>query len=342
MEDENRKVANEELMQISRQDIAIKDFKSVFYQLTAKPDSMTKVFQKDAVIELDDIRLLNERIVEKLKSHYNDAGFLITVHVKFSNGKIKTFSSWDAFDEHKWYESESINKIVISWEFNALLPQYTVPQKHTLTVKMSNSMRPEEMLNIIFTGNIEELEELDKNFFPVVARVDFIDRVLGDELLNIVSDWIKGLRDSRVEKSKSILFLKKNKAKLSSSLNFLTYMVMIVSSVILVDKYIETLGIITVSEMTSLQLISVINVIFVCAGVWIFAKRLVTAITDRIYELLNNYGDSCLFNITKGDVNRQDKMQKKEKHNRLSITINLTGTIILNILCSVIANKLFG
>ena len=341
MGDENKQAADKELMKVGYQELALKDFKSVFYQLTAKPDSMTKVFQKDAVIDLEDIGLLNERIVEKLTSHYNDAGFLIAVHVKFSNGKIKTFSSWDAFNEHKWYESESINKIVISWEFNAILPQYTVPQRHTLTVKMSNSMRPEEMLNIIFTGNIEDLEELDKNFFPVVARVDFIDRVLGDELLNIVSDWIKGLKDSYVEKSKIILNLKKNKGKIASFLNFASYIVIMISSVVWLDNYIQTLGITVLSEITSIQLTHVMNAVFLCAGIWILAKRIVTIITDRIYELLNNYGDSCLFNITKGDTNRQRRMQKREKNNRFSIAINLIGTIILNILCSVAANKFF-
>ena len=332
---------DEELITVDKQEIAVKEFKSVFYQLTAKPDSMTRVFTKDTSIEIDDIRLLNDRVVEKLQSHYKDAGFLISVHVKFSNGKIKTFSSWNAFDAHKWYESESINKIVISWEFNAMLPQYEVPQKHTLTVKMSNSMRPEEMLNIIFTGNIQELEELDRNFFPVVARVDFIDRVLGDELLNLVSDWIKGLKESTIEKSKIILFLKRNKGKISTILNFITYIIIACSSVILTDKYIRSLEITTVNSMTIDQMICLINSIFICSGVWILSKRLVRIVTDRIYDLLKEYGDSCLFNITKGDINRQNKMRKREKNNRISIAINLIGTMALNILCSVIANKAF-
>lgn len=333
--------ADENLIAVSEQELMVKDFKSVFYQLTAKPDSMTRVFTKDTSIELDDIKSLNDRVVEKLQAHYNDAGFLISVHVKFSSGKAKEFSSWSAFEAHQWYEGESINKIVISWEFNAMLPQYRVPQKHTLTVKMSNSMRPEEMLNIIFTGNIQELEELDRNFFPIVARVDFIDRLLGDELLNIVSEWVKGLKEAVVEKSKIILFLKKNKGKISTLLNFGTYIILATSSVVITNKYIRTLDITVVNSMTVDQMLCLINSIFVCAGVWILSKRFIRAVTDRIFNLLNEYGDNCLFNITKGDVNRQNKMRKREKNNRISIAINLIGTIALNILCSVIANKIF-
>lgn len=341
MGDEVQQDTNESLIEFNHQNLSTKDFRAVFYQMTAKPDSMTKVFPKDIAIELSDIHLLNDRICEKLSSHYNNAGFLITVDVKFSNAKTKSFSTWEAFDSHKWFESESINKIVVTWEFNAMLPQYPVPQKHTLTVKMSNSMRPEEMLNIIFTGNIEDLEELDKNFFPVVARVDFIDRVLGDELLNIVSDWIKGLKNSWIEKSKTILYFKKNKGKISSFLNILSYIIIIISSVVLTGNYIRTLKITTIGEMTPTQLICIMNAIFICAGTWILAKKFISIITDRIYQLLSDYGDNCLFNITKGDRNRQDRISKKEKYNRISIIFNLITTILLNVICGIIANNLF-
>ncbi|MEZ3506842.1 MAG: hypothetical protein K1W10_07870, partial [Lachnospiraceae bacterium] len=56
--------------------------------------------------------------------------------------------------------------------------------------KISNGLRPEEMLNLIFSGKIEDFEEIETNTFPVAARVDFIEPILGDELLNIVSEWI--------------------------------------------------------------------------------------------------------------------------------------------------------
>ena len=140
---------DENLLKVGSDEIAIKDFKSVFYQLTAKPDTTTRVFSRDVLVELEDIFLLNDRIIEKLRS-YPEAGFLINVVVKFTNGKNKSFASWRAFSEHRWYESEAISNLVITWEFNAVLAQYKIPQKHTLTVKISNSMRPEELLSIIF------------------------------------------------------------------------------------------------------------------------------------------------------------------------------------------------
>ena len=69
---------------------------------------------------------------------------------------------------------------------------------------------------------MEELDDLDKDIFPVVARVDFIDRILGDELLNIIAEWSKSLRDSSIRRSPFILLMKKNKAKILTFLNFFT------------------------------------------------------------------------------------------------------------------------
>ena len=56
--------------------------------MNAKPDSKTKLFTKDVCINLDDIFNLNYLITDKFKSHYNNAGFIINVHVAFNNKNL--------------------------------------------------------------------------------------------------------------------------------------------------------------------------------------------------------------------------------------------------------------
>lgn len=292
------------------------------------------------MVELEDIFLLNDRIIEKLRS-YPEAGFLINVVVKFTNGKNKSFASWRAFSEHRWYESEAISNLVITWEFNAVLAQYKIPQKHTLTVKISNSMRPEELLSIIFSGNMEELDDLDKDFFPVVARVDFIDRILGDELLNIVAEWSKSLRDSSIERSPFILLMKKNKAKILTFLNFFTNILIMVASIVVINRYISTLEIVTLGEMSCNQMLAVINSMFICGAIWIFAQKFVSVLTDKIFEKLREYGQTCIFNITKGDKNRQQSLQKREKSSKIAVIANVSFTIFIDIISTVITTVLF-
>jgi hypothetical protein len=76
--------------------------------------------------------------------------------------------------------------------------------------------------------------------------------------------------------------------------------------------------------------------------VWVFAKNIVRTLTDRIYDKLRNYGECHLFEITKGDTNRQDELKEIERNNKASILANLLGTALLNIICSVVASKLFN
>ena len=333
-------MSDETLLSVSSEEITTKEIRSMFYAMTAKQDCTTRVFKKDSTIELRDIYELNERVTEKLRM-YHEAGFVVTANVKFLNGKHKSFSGWKAFQEHQWYESEAINNITITWEFNAILPQFSIPQKHTLTVKMTNSMRPEEMINIIFTGNLQTMEEFDANFFPIVARVDFIDRVLGDELLNIVSAWVEGLSESAIKKSKLITNLKRHKGKLASILNIITNLVVMISSVVLLNNYIKSLEITTVGGIIDTQLRNIVSAVFICAGAWILSRRLISKLSNKVFELLREYGDTWMFKITKGDENHITRMNKQEQMNKVGILFNILGTIVLNIVCGIIAEKLF-
>lgn len=326
-----------QLLKRNPEEMSLTEYRAAFYQLIAKPDSITKVFNRAAVIDIQDIYELNERICTKL-GRYKEAGFIIQVRVKFSDGKTKTFPDWKSFSSHSWFEPESINNIILIWEFNAVFPDLKIPERHTLMVKLSNGLRPEEMLNLVFTGKIEEIAEMDNNLFPIVARVDFVDRVLGDELLDIVGKWVKSLQESTVQKSKFMLFLKKNKGKVSSLFNWLTNIVVMWCSVWCVGKWILSLGFDNLSVITKEQTVGIIYAVFICAAIWTFSKRIIGTITDFLFEKLREYGESALFNITKGDRNKQERIRREEKASRIVIVGNILVTTTINILCGIIVN----
>lgn len=336
-EDNNRDV---DLLKQAPDEMRIKEHRAAFYQLLAKSDSVTKVYNKTAVIDINDIYELNERITEKLRQ-YNQAGFIIQTNVKFSDGKTKTFPDWISLCEHKWYESESIVNMTITWEFNAIFPDMQVPQRHTLMVKLSNGLKPEEMINLLFTGKIEEIEELDQNLFPIVARVDFVERILADELLNIVGEWIKTLRDSPVKKSSVMLFLKRHKGKICSLLNWVTNIVVMFTSVCITGHFINSLKFDAIIELTKEQIVAIVYIVFGCAAVWIFGKKIIGGITDYLFEKLREYGENALFDITKGDHNKQARMKARESVSRLAVLGNLVVTIVINILCGIAVNVWF-
>lgn len=332
-------MADEQLLKTNPRETALTNNRAAFYRLLARPDSITKVFNKTAVIDMQDIRELNQRVNEKL-NHYQEAGYLIQTNVKFADGKTRSFPDWTSLDSHDWYEPEPINNMVITWNFNAVFPGREEPQMHTLMVKLSNGLRPEEMLNLVFTGKIEDIQEMDNNLFPIVTRVDFVDRVLADELLFLVEEWVKTLRESEVQKTPLMLLLQKNKAKVASFMSWFTNIVIMCTSVIITGNYIIKLSFKTVGDITSVDLIKIIYALFICSAAWIFGKKLVGRLTDTLFEKLRLYGENALFNITKGDKNRQDRIIRKEKQSKKAIVWNLVVTIGINILCGLIVNCL--
>lgn len=314
--------------------------KSYFYQNVAKRDSTSRVYDRDVVIGLDDIYELNGRIIEKL-SKYNEEGFIVNVSIQYSNRKFQNFGSWDAFERHQWIESEPINSIIISWEFNAVFKDDSYPLRHTLLLKLSNRMRPEEILNVIFSGNVENLEEIDKNFFPIVASVDFVDRVFADELLYIVSEWVKGLSDSEIQQSSMMMKLKRYKNFFASIIKWVTYIVIVVTSSVVYIRFIDTLKFSALQEIDKIMIEKIIIATFILCGSWISAQKICNIIYEKIYDILQEYGGNYLFNITKGDKKNQEKLRKISSKTRKRFLINILGTLVLNIICTIIANILF-
>lgn len=130
-----------------------------------------------------------------------------------------------------------------------------------------------------------------------MARVDFVDRVLGDELLNIVEEWVKGLKESTVQKSNAMMFLKRHKAKFATLSNLITNIVFMISSVLLTGKFVLKMGFSSMAEITTTQLVHIIYSVFCCVVIWILSSKMSGFISDQLFERLKMYGKSTKLQI---------------------------------------------
>lgn len=141
-------------------------YKSIYYQMNAKPDSLSKAYARKVIINKDDLIDLNNRINDRIRLNYEQDGYIASVTVNLKDKHVITFKCWEEFLQHKWIENSSTVSIVLQWNFNIRVPGYEQPQNHNLVVKLTNGLRPEEMLNLIFSGKIEDFEEVELNTFP--------------------------------------------------------------------------------------------------------------------------------------------------------------------------------
>lgn len=333
-----------ELINISDKEKFIKNFKSMYYIMNVKQENITKIFPEAKIIEFDNICELNNLIVNKLKNHYNDAGFLMNITVSYSDKRSLAFGSWSEFKEHDWVESHCINDIVITWQANLSLPNYDVPQPHKIMVKLSDGMNAGEMLNLILSGNIEDIDEtnINRNFFPIVARVDFIDPLLADEILNIIGEWVDGLKKTETAKSKFILKLQKYKRMVAYAVNYVIILFYIILSTEFFENTVKSYKLKSIGQMNNQQFIELLNLVLGIFILYVILEKLFESFGNLIFEKLKEYGETHIFNITKGDKNKQIDIIKEENENKASILMGLIITVLLNIICGMASTYLWN
>ena len=333
-------VSGSALAKSNNQDLSQVDWdstevRSILQLLNTKIDSTTQLFPKDVIVSAEDIYDLNYRISEKIKLH---KGYSMTtiVTIKYTNKKAMQFTTWDEFQSYSWEEVASIRYINIQWEFYITEEPYRIPQKHSVTVRISSGMKVEEMLQLIMTGKLEELESLEKDFVPIVCRIDFVNAMLVDDIINIVDKWNKGLKIPEVCHS----FMYKVKAYKKYIANIIKYGLKLVSWIIVYLSVHNIFNIIkaeTVQELAMVDMQKISQFILVIIFGYGAMNWIGTKLSVIIFNELSNYGKTFTFDITKGDKQKQQQLSVIGKKSIARFIFQLIGTLILGMAGSILA-----
>ena len=313
-------------------------YKSVFHAMTASAESKSEVFSRAIYADMDDLNELYDRITSKLESHYKNAGSKVKVNVSFDGKRNYSFDNWRDFSNRKWYENSPITSIIIKWEYHILLPEFPVPQPHVLVVKISDGLKPEQMLNLVFTGKIESIELLEEETYPVVARVDYINYDLGDELLHIVAEWNKGLKSKKTESKAVISFLKKHRKIVVRIVNNLMKFLALVCSVLGIDAYIYNLNIKKLGDLSQSNICYFVTIICIAYVFNRFIGRAANFCSSSFVDNISSRDNYHVFGIDKGDQELQEKYEKIKNDNQNKAITSLVLSIIINIICGILSS----
>ncbi|MFR7589811.1 MAG: hypothetical protein ACLUVC_00060 [Longibaculum sp.] len=332
-----RKVNSSNVMTISEHQQAMENFKAFYFQMNAKPDCKSIVYNSNIRIDKSDLIDLSKRVVDKFKNHYNDEGYKINIHLTFSNKKTVEFTTWESFIEYVWPNTK-LGSITIEWEYMLELPGYKYPQLHRLIVKISDGIRPEEMLNLLISGRLENIDEIENGIYPLAARVDFVNNVISDELLQIVRDWANGVR--LVSKNRKFLFrLRKVRRQVAYFLNYLTTFVAMFCGLIYINISLSN-NPFKIIELSSIDIKKYINSIFVFVLFVFVVYKVSQLISNYIYKSLEDFGENHVFEITKNDKKEIKQIELDDEKKSKHIVFNFILTIILNIACGIIASMI--
>ncbi|MBW4680812.1 MAG: hypothetical protein KME19_11945 [Microcoleus vaginatus WJT46-NPBG5] len=284
---------------------SLDDFKALFYLYNAKPDTEIRFLKGGKIVELSDIRSLEEQVAAKLGNH-ETLGQTVSITFMLSNKKIKEFSTWAEFERGQWNTvNEKVQALNLSWNVLIQLPQYKSPQTHSMKVRIGNAIPPKDIIQLIFTS--DDISEVMEAQSPGVCKVDFINNIVANELLFIVDEWYKGLRKAP-EPIVAQKFLKKY-GKYASQLIRLLFPPLLLFIICSYTGYIyPIIGIGQELSINTLQTVLVFLLTIFMVGAFLGSS--IEKSIDRLIDQLEVYPN---FLITKGDQNAVEDFERNNK-----------------------------
>lgn len=304
-------------------------FKAMFYMFAGKPDSRVKLFKRRVVVQHEDIRDLSRKIADKLKLHQIDQ-IVGTAIVRFDKEESLEFGTWAEFESFDWKTPYVTQSVSLKWDFMIKLPMYGTEQRHTLTVRLSATPRPNDVFQMIMSQDPDE-EEVDDKIGLCVARVDFISHRLADELIRVVEEWNSMLRQPA---SACGWF-----CKLEAIDKWIARVIHYTMPILVTALACTWLGRVvtpsgnpaSASDMATLVRWLLISILALYCSI-----RFSHYLASRCYSAINAYGAYIPFMLTRGDSNRADELQGRNRNQIFLFGLNCSIALLINITSAIL------
>jgi hypothetical protein len=306
--------------------------KALFHAFTGRPDSKTSIFTRDVVIQPDSIANLHDRVIEKLRNHQIDGvGMQITLLAEHKNAI--DFSDISDFASYNWARGDRTKQVLMKWDFIVRIPNYPVPQRHTLTVKISPSFSPMQMMRVVFSHDPSDLDVAEIEAGICIARVDFINSILADELMSLVDGWNVGLPQHPRPKD-WFSRLEKYDRWISQFVHYSVPIALLIASTAFFAFY--WLGPSSSAQFTIGNLRHFV-IWLTCTATTVFmAGKMGRWLASKCYEAVNFYGTYSVFMLTQGDKNKDAEIQARNRRCIWTFGWCTFWAILLNVIAGII------
>ena len=309
--------------------------KHIFYMLHGETTTRTRPFKGAIQLSKEDVETLVYDICEQLDvAHVRDKTILIGVG--FDRDFIeKPFSD---FQSYNWNEPDKTKEITIKISF--LYEDFNSgnPLKHSIFIRISKKINPRNMLQLMASNDVEQLDNLEHLMCPVFCRTDHVNDKLSKDIMRVVEDWHAGQKQPQIM-SGSYEFMKKHKTYVARVIHYsfstaavfaLSYCAFSIPDITTEEKFVLP-AFVTLIIFSKLILSFLLNIGKVRA--------------QRVFSKLSEIsGDDVIFDVTKGDDKKKsDRINKNTKLFKDSISIFLwtnLQSLFMSLLAAVIIGSL--
>ena len=304
-------------------------FKAWFYLYVGRPDCTLKILGDRKKISAHSLKELNKKIIEKLNLHTLEAN-ISSVNIKFSNGEMIDYNLWESFLEADYHKTVRTEQLEMKWDFLLRIKSDDMPQRHTLTVKLSNGLTPRDLFRLA-TIAWESDAEFDVQAAVCVIRVDFISNLLADELVHIVDSWYKCLPDPNSYKS-YFRKIRKYDQPIAIVIHYSLPVFFWCALLVYAKNLIPFTKVPVNQEYFAYGLFLILSCII---GTFILDK-IGFQLARSCFSAMNTPFRFSIFELTDGDKNYAHKCIRINNRSLYRFIINAAIAIILNIISSII------
>jgi hypothetical protein len=303
---------------VQKKQYSIEDFKAFNYVFHGKRDTDVKIFDDNRLIIRDDIFDLNRKISTKLNKE-NVITNLFSLNLVFFDGSLKEYSNFEVFQNEDFTIKETTQYLTLEYDFSVQLPFYSLPQRHTLKLRIGGAIGLDELLKHAISG--KEMHELNELSADVVCKVDFINYHLANELKNIIKDWYEALPRNN-SSNNFVRLVKRNHKKLEEF-----FKISMISVGCLALYYFTKKLIIlpSINDSNHVVLIDCFYKIILTSAIVIYTFYSIGSLyADRISsKIVMRMRPNPVLRVTKGDENKVEQLEKNNKTNIYDIVFQI-------------------
>jgi len=309
------------------------DLRSMFHLLVGKPDSTQQMFKRRVHVNIAAIHDLHGQMVEKLRNHRVE-GMIATADVSFEDKTSLEFGTWAEFEQHRWTSPKVTREVRLRWEFLVTVDGYEVPQRHTVTVKLSPHLKPIDVMRAVLSKDPSEADSFEIESVPIFCRVDFVNHILSKELLALVDEWVHSLPQPAVENSWFSWF--EERANPFCTLIRYSAPLLTALAALLCLSLVAPLGENPEAPLTKGYLVMIAQWAFVSLIILYVVDKSSGFIARKTFESIQKYGAFRMFKLTSGDDEGEQKLAQRNKKQVRNFLISSGFSLLINIIGGVI------
>lgn len=305
----------------------LNDASALLALMHGKNDSICRVFSKEIFVTREKLIQLNKMVIDKLSLH-TVGDILTSIDVTMSDKEVLSFKSWPEFELKDFsFEHAATKSIFVQWDFMIKLERYKIPQRHTVSIRISTTPNPSDFFKVLLSGGFDEEHDIELQTSTMLCKVDFINNTLAEELINVAAKWNDLCENAYSKKGILRLFLARFKNECANIGKISTALTIAMIIAFAARWYIAKRSIVVDDEV-------LLYAIIFSIPLYVFINKISHNFGQMIFNKFGELMDTHIFGLSNGDKKELERIDHKSKCGKevALFVINTLTSIILSII----------